>query len=121
MRFKEKALELNEILKDYPKCKVVIATKLFTPEQVEQLYNIGYRDFGENRVEMFLEKYHYLEKYEDINWHFFGNLQTRKVREVANHLTCLHSLDSETTAYELDKRLNKPLDCYVQVNISEEK
>ncbi|HOC98264.1 MAG TPA: YggS family pyridoxal phosphate-dependent enzyme [Bacilli bacterium] len=121
MGFKEKTLELAEILKDYPNCKVVIATKLFTPEQVEELYNLGYRDFGENRVEMFLEKYHHLENYKDIRWHFFGNLQTRKVREIASHLHCLHSLDSETTAYELDKRLNKELDCYVQVNISEEK
>ena len=78
MGFKEKTLELAEILKDYPNCKVVIATKLFTPEQVEELYNLGYRDFGENRVEMFLEKYHHLENYKDIRWHFLGTYKQER-------------------------------------------
>ena len=51
---------------------------------------------------------------------FFGALQTRKIKDVANKIHCLHSLDRISVAVELEKRLEKPLDCFVQVNISEE-
>jgi len=117
---REQVEKVRESLKDYPNVEIIAATKYMTIEQTKELVAAGITNLGENRTDMFLEKYEALKDNPDIKWHFFGILQTRKIREVANKIHCLHSLDKLSLAIELDKRLNSPLDCFVQVNISEE-
>lgn len=119
MNIKKQVQFVKESLVDYPNVRVIAATKYMDIEQTKELVENGIRDIGENRTDMFLEKYEALKNL-DINWHFFGCLQPRKVRDVANKISCLHSLDKLALAIELNKRLEKPLDCYIQVNISEE-
>lgn len=119
MGIKEQVESVRESLKDFPNVKVVAATKYMTVEQTEELIKCGLKDFGENRTDMFLEKYEKLKSY-DVNWHFFGVVQSRKIKDIVNKITCLHSLDRLSLAIELNKKLNKPLDCFIQVNISEE-
>lgn len=119
MNFRNRVEEVNEVLKDYPNTKLVAATKYMTIDQTKELYNAGVHCFGENRTDMFLEKYETLKDL-DIEWHFFGVLQSRKIKDVANKISCLHSLEKLSIAIELDKKLEKPLDCFVQINISEE-
>lgn len=119
MRIKEKVAKIKEITDNYPNVKLVAATKYMTIDQTRELIEAGITDFGENRTDLFLEKYEALKDYH-INWHYFGVVQSRKVKDVANRIACLHSLDKISLAMELDKRLLKPLDCFVQVNISEE-
>ncbi len=114
-----KVARIKEELSKYGDIKLVAATKYLNIEQTKELINAGIKDFGENRTDMFLEKYEALKDY-DIKWHFFGVVQSRKVRDVANRIECLHSLDRLSLAMELDKRLEKPLDCFIQINISEE-
>ena len=55
-----------------------------------------------------------------MRWHYFGVVQNRKIKDLANRIVCLHSLERLATAIEFEKRLQAPLDCFVQVNISEE-
>jgi hypothetical protein len=88
-------------------------------EQTKKLIEAGLTEFGENRTDLFLEKYEALKEY-NLKWHFFGVVQSRKIRDIVNRIDCLHSLERLSTAIELDKRLTKPLDCFVQINISEE-
>ncbi|HEY8396168.1 MAG TPA: YggS family pyridoxal phosphate-dependent enzyme [Bacilli bacterium] len=120
MGIREQVERVRESLKDYPNVKVVAATKYLNIEQTKELIDAGIYNLGENRTDMFLEKYEALKDYADIQWHFFGVLQTRKIKDVVNKIVCLHSLDKLSLAIELDKKLSKPLDCFVQVNISEE-
>lgn len=120
MSVKDQVSKVMESLKDYPNVKVVAATKYMTTEQTKELYEAGIKEFGENRTDMFLEKYEALKDLEDVKWHFFGVVQTRKIRDIVNKISCLHSLDRLPLAIELDKRLEEPLDCFVQVNISDE-
>lgn len=117
--FKEKIALIQNDIENYPNVLLVAATKYMTIEDTRLLVEAGIKDIGENRSDMFLEKYEALKDL-DIRWHFFGVLQSRKVRDVANRITCLHSLDKLSTAMELDKKLEAPLDCFVQINISEE-
>ena len=117
--FQKKIEELKNDLKDYPNVKIVAATKYMSIEDTRSLVLAGIKDIGENRCDIFLERYEALKDL-DINWHFFGVVQSRKVKDVCDKITCLHSLDKLSTAMELDKRLTDVLDCYVQVNISEE-
>ena len=119
MDFKKRVDEVKEVLKDYPNVKLVAATKYMSIDQTKSLYEAGVHRFGENRTDMFLENYEALKDL-DIEWHFFGVLQSRKIKDVANKITCLHSLEKLSIAIELDKKLEKPLDCFIQINISEE-
>lgn len=119
MGIKEQVKFLRDSLKDYPNVKIVAATKYMSIEQAKELIEAGINNLGENRTDMMLEKYEVL-KDTNVKWHFFGVLQSRKIKNVVNKISCLHSLDKMSTALELDKKLEQPLDCFVQVNITEE-
>lgn len=119
MGIKEKVEQLKSELKQYGNIKMIVATKYMNIEQTKEILDAGIHDLGENRTDMFLEKYEALKEYQ-INWHYFGVVQSRKVRDIANRISCLHSLEKLSTAMELDKRLTSTLDCFIQINISEE-
>ena len=119
MTTKNNVDKVLESLKDYPDVKIIAATKYMSVDEAKELVACGIKDFGENRTDMFLEKYEALKDL-GVKWHFFGVLQSRKIKEIVNKISCLHSLDRISLAIELDKRLTEPLDCFIQVNISEE-
>ena len=119
MSIKEQVQKLKESLKDYPNVNIIASTKYMEIDQTREVYEAGIHELGENRTDLFLEKYEALKDL-DIKWHFFGVLQTRKIRDVVNKISCLHSLDHINLANELNKKLNEPLDCFIQINISEE-
>ncbi len=98
---------------------LVAATKYVTSNEMIELYKNGIKDFGENRVESFLEKYADLEKY-DIKWHFIGTLQTRKVKDIIDKIDILHSVDRYSLIDEINKRTDRTIDCFIQFNISSE-
>ena len=97
---------------------LIAVTKSVGPEVANALYAEGIRDFGENRPEGLLEKVSALPA--DAKFHFIGSLQTRKVRQVIDHVVAIHSLDRLSLAEEIDKRSNRIIDCFVQVNVSGE-
>ncbi|WP_100011036.1 YggS family pyridoxal phosphate-dependent enzyme [Lentibacillus sediminis] len=93
-------------------------TKYVTIERTEEIIQAGVENLGENRLEGFLEKYqHFTDR---VNWHFIGTLQSRKVKDVINQIDMLHSLDRNSLAKEINKRVNEQLDCFIQVNVSGE-
>ncbi|RHB51199.1 YggS family pyridoxal phosphate-dependent enzyme [Exiguobacterium sp. AM39-5BH] len=97
---------------------LIAVTKSVGPDVANALYEEGIRDFGENRPEGLLEKVNYLPT--DAKFHFIGTLQTRKVRQIVDHVVAIHSLDRLSLAEEIDKRANRVIDCFVQVNVSGE-
>lgn len=100
---------------------IIAVTKTVDSSTIEALYELGQRHFAENRPEMFLEKFDTLsEKYPEIVWHFIGNLQTRPVKKIINQIDYLHSLDRISLAKEIQKRAGKPVNCFLQVNVSGE-
>lgn len=119
MDFKKRIIEIEQETNKYENVKVIAATKYMNIDQTKALVEAGINCLGENRTDLFLEKYEALKDY-NVEWHFFGVLQSRKIKDVVNKIDCLHSLEKLSIALELDKRLEKPLDCFVQVNISEE-
>ena len=98
--------------------KIIVVTKYHTVEEALEAYEAGVRDFGENRVEGFLEKRKALP--EDADVHFIGTLQSRKVKDVAEHLTHLHSLDRESVAKRIEQHAPSAVKCFIQVNVSGE-
>lgn len=107
---------------------LVAVSKTKTVQDIQTLYDAGYRHFGENYFQELTEKAAVLPK--DIHWHFIGHLQSSKasklIREVP-HLFCLQTLDSEKLAVKLQAALenqkelrNSSLQIMIQVRTSEE-
>lgn len=98
---------------------LVIATKYLDIDEMQKLYDLGYKNFGENRVESFLNKYDAFYK-KDITWHFIGHLQRNKADKVINKIDYLHSLDSLKLAKLIEEKRTTPLKVFIEVSINEE-
>ncbi|MCO4328199.1 YggS family pyridoxal phosphate-dependent enzyme [Staphylococcus hyicus] len=103
-------------LKSMP--RVIAVTKYVTIERAKEAYDAGIRDFGENRIEGFLEKKAALPN--DVTMHFIGSLQSRKVKDVIDDIDYLHALDRDSLAKEISKRATHTIKCFVQVNVAGE-
>lgn len=97
---------------------VIAVTKYVTIERAKEAYDAGIRHFGENRLEGFQAKHEALP--DDAVMHFIGTLQSRKVKEVIDDIDYLHALDRKSLAKEINKRASHVVNCFVQVNVSEE-
>lgn len=98
---------------------VVAVTKYVDVPTAEALLPLGVHHIGENRVDKFLEKYEAL-KDRNIIWHLIGTLQRRKVKDVIQYVDYFHALDSLKLAEEIQKRSDRVVKCFLQVNISRE-
>ena len=96
---------------------IVAASKYVDADDMKHLLDAGICDFGENRVDSFLNKY---EKLKDlpIKWHFIGHLQRNKAKDVINKIDFLDSLDSLKLAELIQTARLKPLKCLVEVSIN---
>lgn len=96
---------------------LVAATKYVDSSEMRNLFKNGVTNFGENRVDAFLNKYEDLKDL-NITWHFIGHLQRNKAKEVINKIDYLHSLDSLKLADEIEKYRERPLPTFVEVSIN---
>lgn len=113
--FEEITEQLNTIKENI---QVIAVTKQVGVERTKEAIEAGIRHLGENRPEGLAQKLEAID--EDVCWHYIGNLQTRKVRDVINEIDYLHSLDRLSLAKEIQKRASRPVKCFVQVNVSGE-
>ena len=100
-------------------CVAVSKTK--PVEEISKIYDLGHKDFGENKVQELELKFNILPK--DIRWHMIGHLQTNKVKKVVPIASLIHSVDSLKLLKVINKeskKINKKIDCLIQVNISNE-
>lgn len=99
---------------------LIAVTKTVDFEITMELVNQGVTHLAENRMEKFLEKKERMADISNVSWHFIGNLQRRKVKSVINEIDYFHALDSLKLANEIQKRANKKIKCFVEVNVSGE-
>lgn len=99
---------------------LVGVTKSVDLEQTIELADEGVTHLAENRVDQFLAKKDKMRDFSNISWHFIGNLQRRKVKTVINEIDFFHALDSLKLANEIEKRAEKIIYCFVEVNVSGE-
>ncbi len=71
---------------------LLAVSKTRSIEQILELYNKGQRDFGENRVQEWVDKVDNLPS--DIRWHLIGHLQTNKLKYIIPKMHLIHSVDS---------------------------
>jgi pyridoxal phosphate enzyme (YggS family) len=97
---------------------LVAVSKTKPAEDILELYKLGQRNFGENYVQELVDKYEQLPK--DIQWHFIGHLQSNKVKYIAPFVSLIQGVDSKKLLDEIDKqgkKLNRVIDCLLQVHI----
>jgi len=101
--------------------QLVAVSKTKPNEDIEALYALGQRNFGENYVQELVDKAASLPS--DIHWHFIGHLQSNKVKYIAPFVYLIHGVDSEKLLAEINKQAikqNKMIACLLQVHIATE-
>lgn len=105
-----------------PKDVTLIAVSKTKPvEDVEEIYSLGQREFGENKVQELTGKIEVLPK--DIKWHLIGHLQHNKVKYIIGKTELIHSVDSEKLAITISKEAvkhNVIANVLIEVNVAEE-
>lgn len=110
---------IQDSMKDYPKATLICASKYLTAPMMKEIFLAGVKDFGENHAQALMDKKKDID-FKDIKWHFIGHLQTNKVKQIIQEIDYLHSLDRIKLAKEINKYREKPLDCFIEVNLGEE-
>jgi pyridoxal phosphate enzyme (YggS family) len=121
------ALKLNSIKSKLPLgSKLLLVSKTRSEEEIRAYYELGQRDFGENRVQELMEKSEHLKAAcPEIRWHMIGNLQSNKINQLflVSNLWAIHSVDDRDLLEKLIKtegRLDSPLRLFLQFNTSKE-
>lgn len=100
---------------------LVAVSKTKPVEDIQALYALGQRDFGENYVQELSEKAALLPT--DIRWHFIGHLQRNKVKQIAPFVHLIHGVDSFRLLKEINKQAsknNRVIDVLLQMHIAQE-
>ena len=100
---------------------LVAVSKTKPAEDIQALYELGQRDFGENYVQELVDKHDSLPK--DIRWHFIGHLQSNKVKFIAPFVSLIHGVDSYKLLQEINKQAfknDRVIDCLLQIHIAQE-
>ncbi len=106
---------------------LVAVTKTAGLEQIREIYDLGYREFGENRLPHLKQAFEYMNDYapadDAVRWDMIGHLQRNKVADFLPMVARIHSVDSLRLAVEINKtaqKLNRTVEIFMQVNCSNE-
>jgi len=100
---------------------LIAVSKTKPISMLQEAYDIGCRDFGENKVQELVDKYEVMPK--DIKWHMIGHLQRNKVKYIIDKVYLIHSVDSLRLAEEISKEAVKRqvmVNILVEVNVADE-
>jgi len=101
--------------------KLIAVSKLQSIEVIQEAYDCGLKNFGENYAQELSEKARSFQQ--DIVWHFIGPIQTNKLKLIAESADWVHSVDRIKVAKKLDeacRSFNKVMSVLIQVNIDNE-
>ena len=101
--------------------QIIAVSKTKSKDEILKIYNIGHKNFGENKIQELKEKYNQLPK--DIKWHMIGHVQRNKVKYIAPFIELIHSVDSIKLMQEINKQGEKNkriIKCLLQIKIANE-
>ena len=119
----KKEIELKQ-LNQKNQTEIIAVSKRFELEQINPLIEFGHTNFGENQVQEAVKKWSNIKRQNDkIKLHMIGKLQTNKVKYAIPIFDYIHSLDNLKLAEKISseqKKNNKQLKIFIQVNIGDE-
>jgi pyridoxal phosphate enzyme (YggS family) len=106
--------------------RLIVVTKFHPADDVRRLAALGVADVGENRDQEASAKAAQLDDL-GLNWHFIGQLQTKKAKSVVKYAASVHSVDREglasalatAMAGESERTGRAPLDCFIQISLDD--
>jgi pyridoxal phosphate enzyme (YggS family) len=104
-----------------PDCLLIAVSKTKPVEDLQEAYEVGIRDFGENKVQEMTDKQPLLPA--DIRWHMIGHLQRNKIKFIAPFVHLIHGVDSFKLLKAINKegaKIGRVISCLLQVHIAEE-
>lgn len=107
--------------RDPKEVTLITVSKTKPVPMLQEAYDAGSRDFGENKVQEMVDKIPQLSS--DIRWHMIGHLQRNKVKYIVDKAALIHSVDSLRLAEEISREAVKhrvEVDILVEVNVAEE-
>lgn len=107
--------------RDVKDVTLIAVSKTKPVSMLQEIYDHGCRNFGENKVQELAEKYEIMPK--DIQWHMIGHLQRNKVKYIVDKVCLIHSVDSLRLAEEISKealKKNVEVDILIEVNVAME-
>ena len=125
---KQRILEIQKNIEDSVEqgqrelVTMVAVSKTVEADKIRETYELGIRDYGENRVPVLEKKMEDLKDL-DISWHFIGHLQRNKAKKIVGKVAMIHAIDSMRLIETIDTICQKQ-DCLqmglLQVNIGED-
>ena len=107
--------------RDPKEVTLISVSKTKPVSMLQEAYDAGSRDFGENKVQEIMDKVPQLPS--DIRWHMIGHLQRNKVKYIVDKVALIHSVDSlrlaETIEHEA-ARHNVTVPVLIEVNVAQE-
>ena len=116
MDIEKNLISISKKLSNYD-AKLIPVIKNRTVEEVKKVYDFGFREFGENRLE---DYYLHSEKFHDAIFHFIAPLQSRKIRSIFENFEFIHTV-SRYKEIDLISKLKNKREVFLQVNIDNDK
>ncbi|MBR0404338.1 MAG: YggS family pyridoxal phosphate-dependent enzyme [Eggerthellaceae bacterium] len=123
-RYERVRAELDEVCRRCGRAPeevtLVAVSKTVGPDDVALAIEGGATDFGENRPDQLVPK---ADQFTQANWHFIGNIQSRRIKDIVGRAALVHSLFEESHARKIDEcaaRLGIVQDVLLEVNVSGE-
>ncbi|TQR34491.1 YggS family pyridoxal phosphate-dependent enzyme [Campylobacter sp. MIT 99-7217] len=115
-------MTLEEILEKTKNVRLIIASKYADELTIKKLAKLGFKEFGENKVQALASKKEALKDESlNIKWHFIGTLQSNKINLLLKQKPILwQSCNSYELACAVDKRLDYTLPCLLEINSANE-
>ena len=121
----QELVTINDHLKAYSRANLLLVTKNRNPETIKRLIELGYHNFGENKVQEAKEKFSSIHD-ANVKLHLIGPLQTNKVKMSLQLFDVIQTIDRQKLVIEINKQIfnqNFPIKTkyfFIQVNIGRE-
>lgn len=109
--------------KAHPPITLVAVSKKQPAEKIRKAYEIGQRDFGENYLQEAQEKQEQLSDLKEIQWHFIGALQSKKIKDIVGQFSLIQSVGSLKHLKEINKQAQRKSvmqKILIQINFAKE-
>jgi pyridoxal phosphate enzyme (YggS family) len=95
---------------------LIVVTKTYPSSDVEILHSLGVSNFGENRSSEGVEK----SELVPATWHYQGEIQSKKIREILTWADCIHSLDDSGHLEKIARALQesrRSIELFLQLSL----
>ena len=110
--------------RDIEEIDLIAVSKKKPPEDIKKVFNQGHLSFGENQIQEIERKWPDLKKLNsDIQLHFIGNIQSKKVTSIHENCEFIHSIDRMKVVKlfaEIEKVKNVRRKYFIQINTGNE-